>query len=134
MGFFKDMRQLEKIGKEQSKNKDVAGTMAMAHQRMEASQELLAEQTKIANAQATGVPATVTITGLRELPDDGTSMGRCDMDLTVIVHGLPPYPLTTKGYAAQVKFALTRPSPTLAAKVDPSDPSAIALDLATPVM
>jgi hypothetical protein len=129
MGFFKDVRQLEKMGKEQRKNMNVGQRMADAQVQMAAAQQMMADQTKVTNAQASGVPATVTITGVREIEGGITPM--CELDLTVIPQGLPPYPVTIRAHAAQVQAAFARPGLSLPAKVDPSDPTAVWLDYAS---
>jgi hypothetical protein len=134
MGFFKNINELNKIGKEASKNFDVGQTMSDAKARIANAQEMMARQTKAANmaasAEANGVDLEVSIIGMRQVGMMNFDP-MMEFELTAFPEGRPPYPITTQQTISQMQLAHVQPGTTLHAKVDPGDPSAIWLDLST---
>ena len=139
MGVFKSMRDLQKQAKQiEATMPPVADRMAAAQARMARANQMMAAQTKAANsavAAAAGTAGatarrTVTITGMRQIGMMNFDL-LVEFDLTVLPDGLPPYPATTQQRVSQMQIGRLQPGLTLEASVDPSNPAAIWLDLAS---
>jgi hypothetical protein len=52
-----------------------------------------------------------------------------DLELTVVAPGRPPYPVMIRQAVPQLHIAKVQPGSRLVAKIDPTDPSAVWLDL-----
>lgn len=138
MGVFKSMRDLQKQAKEIERNSPpVADRLASAQARMANVNQMMAAQTQAANAAAaaaagmidgSAVRRTVTITGMRQVGTLNFDL-LIEFDLTVLPEGMPPYPATTQQPVSQMQIGQLRTGLTLEASVDPSNPSAIWLDL-----
>jgi hypothetical protein len=137
VGAFRDLR---KQAKEMQRNMPSAGERLAASQaRMANASQMMAAQTQAANAAAAAVAGladgssvrrTVTITGLRQIGMVNFDL-LIEFDLTVMADGLPPYPATTQQTVSQMRVGQLRPGVTLQAAVDPANPAAIWLDLAS---
>ncbi len=118
MGFMKDVRDLNKLGKEAQKGWDPAAQMRQATQQMQqmsAQSELL----------TSGTPAPATITALR---DTGTLVNYqpvIEVDVTVMPPGAVPFPATgtVVGHAV---LASMRPGVSVQVRFDPGNPSIVA--------
>jgi hypothetical protein len=140
MGVFKSMRDLQKQAKEIEKSMPPAGQrMAAAQARMASTNQMMAAQTQAANAAAaaaagladgSAVRRTVTIAGIRQIGMVNFDL-LVEFDLTVMPAGMPPYPATTQQTVSQMQAGQLQPGLTLQASVDPSNPAAIWLDLAS---
>jgi len=129
MGMFKSMRDLQKQSKEIQKNWDVGAQLNDAQARMAAANDMMAQQTAAANIAATGVDATASIIALR---DSGTQVNfqpMCEIDLTVMPDGLPPYPVTIKQVVMQTQLAFLTPGKNVKVKVDPNNPATVFIDM-----
>jgi hypothetical protein len=139
MGMFKDMRNLQKQAKEIEKTMPpVADRMAAAQERMARANQMMAAQTQAANAGAaaaagladgTAVRRTVMISNMRQVGMINFDL-LVEFELTVMADGMPPYPATTQQAVSQMQIGRLRPGMTLQGAVDPSNPTAVWLDLA----
>ena len=140
MGMFKSMRDLQKQAKEIEKTMPPAGDrMRMAQERMAGASQMMAAQTQAANAAAaaaaglangTAVRRTVMISGMRQVGMINFDL-LVEFELTVMADGMPPYPVTTQQAISQMQIGQLRPGMTLQGAVDPSNPTAVWLDLAS---
>ncbi len=139
MGMFKDMRNLQKQAKEIEKTMPpAADRMAAAQERMARANQIMAAQTQTANAAAaaaagladgTAVRRTVMISNMRQVGMINFDL-LVEFELTVMTDGMPPYPATAQQAVSQMQIGRLRPGMTLQGAVDPSDPTAVWLDLA----
>jgi hypothetical protein len=140
MGMFKNMRDLQKMGREMEANMPPAGQrMADAQARMANAQQMMANQTAAANAAAaaaqgladgTSVRCTAVINSMQQV-----GMINFDLmvafDLTVMRDGLPPMPGTTQQTVSQMMIGRIQPGMTVDAAVNPNNPAGVWLDLNT---
>jgi hypothetical protein len=125
MGFFKDVHELKKMGKEASKNYDAKSQMSGAMERMAAAQDMLAQQTVAAQLQGAGEPATAQVRALR---DTGTLINMqpvLEIDLLVNREGAVPYPATVSQMVSHAQLGVMQPGAVLAVKVDPAHPATV---------
>ncbi len=135
MGFFKSMNELNKMGKEAQRNMDVGATMKNAQERMKAATDMMARQTEAANMAAnaaTGMDIETSIISVRQVGQMNFD-AIMEIQVTALPPGLPPYPATISQTVNQMQIGRLAPGAVLKAKVDPENPSAIWLDLTTPV-
>ncbi len=140
MGMFKNMRDLQKMGRDIERNSPPVGQrMADAQARMANAQQVMANQTAAAANQAalqaglangTAVRKTVTINSMRQVGMINFDL-MVQFDLTVIQDGMPPYPASTQQTVSQMQIGQIRAGMTVEAAVDPANPEAIWLDLST---
>lgn len=147
MGMFKNMRDLQKMGREMEANMPPAGQrmadaqarMAQAQDRMANMQQMMANQTAAASAAAaaaagladgTSIRCTAVINSMQQVGMINFDL-MIQFDLTVIRDGLPPLPGTTQQTVSQMQIGQIRPGMTCDAAVDPNNPEAIWLDLNT---
>jgi hypothetical protein len=133
MGMFKSMRDLQKQSKEINKNWDVGAQLDDAQTRMAAANEMMAQQTAAANIAATGVDATASIIAVRDTGAQVNFQPMCEIDLTVMPDGLPPYPVTVKQVVMQTQLAFVTPGKNVKVKVDPNSPATVFIDMTTVV-
>ncbi len=120
MGFFKDARQLSKMGKEMSKDYDPAAQMRQASQQMQ-------QMTQQSQLLVNGTPARATVTALRDTGTEINLQPVIEVDLTVFPDGGgAPFPATatTQGHA---QLATLTPGATVAVRYDPADPTTVTL-------
>jgi hypothetical protein len=125
MGFFKDVNDLRKMGKEASKNFDAKATMADGMQRMQAAQEMLAQQTTAAHLATTGEQATAQVLASRDTGAFINMQPVLEIDLLVTRAAQPPYPATVRQVVANAQLGLVTPGSTISVKVDPANPSTV---------
>ena len=138
MGMFKDMRNLQKQAKEIEKTMPPVGErMAAAQERMARANQMMAAQTQAANAAAaaaaglangTAVRRNVMISNMRQVGMINFDL-LVEFELTVMADGMPPYPATIQQPISQMQIGRLRPGMTLQGAVDPSNPTAVWLDL-----
>jgi roadblock/LC7 domain-containing protein len=128
MGFFKSVRELNKQGKEISRNWDVGAQLADAQSSMAAANQMMAQQTAAANIAATGLDATATVAAVRQGGALVNYQPMVEIDLTVMAPGSPPYAATVSQVVQQVHLARLRPGASLRVKVDPANPATIWID------
>ncbi|HET9898311.1 MAG TPA: hypothetical protein VFQ44_25565 [Streptosporangiaceae bacterium] len=140
MGMFKNMRDLQKMGRDAERNMPpVADRMADAQARMANAAQLIANQTAAANAAAaaaqgladgTAIKRTVVINGMQQVGMINFDL-LVQFDLTVMQDDMPPYPATAQQTVSQMQIGSIGPGMTVDGAIDPSNPSAIWLDLST---
>jgi roadblock/LC7 domain-containing protein len=128
MGFFKSVRELNKQGKEMSRNWDVGAQLADAQASMAAANQMMVQQTAAANIAATGLDATATVVAVRQGGGMVNYQPMVEIDLTVMTPGGMPYPATVAQVVQQVHLARLTPGSTLKIKVDPANPGLIWID------
>jgi hypothetical protein len=129
MGMFKAMRDLQKETREIQKNTDFGQMRKQGMARMAAGQEMMAQMTKQANLQATGVTCAATVVAVRDTGGMVNMQPIAEIDLTVLPDGLPPYPVTIRQAISQFDVARIQPGANLAVKVDPNDPASVFIDV-----
>ena len=92
MGMFKAMRDLQKESRETMKTTDFGAMRKDGMARMQQAQEQMAQMTKQANLQATGVTCTATGAAVRDTGGMVNMEPIAELDLTVLPDGLPPTP------------------------------------------
>jgi hypothetical protein len=140
MGMFKNMRDLQKQARDIERSMPPAGErMAAAQARMANAQQMMANQAAAANAAAaaaqgladgTAITRTVVINSMKQVGMINFDL-MVQFDLTVMQDGMPPRPATTQQTVSQMQIGAIRPGMTVEAAVDPSNPDAIWLNLAT---
>jgi hypothetical protein len=138
MGMFKNMRDLQKQAKQiEASMPPVADRMAAAQERMARANQMMAAQTQAANAAATAAAGLANGTAVRRnvMISNMRQVGMINFDLlvefevTVMADGMPPYPATIQQPVSQMEIGRIRPGMTLQGAVDPSNPTAVWLDL-----
>jgi hypothetical protein len=133
MGLFKNMNDLYKAGGEplgSGRHANRSERLAGAEAKMAAAQELMARQTQMMNLAATGADASAAVLQARPTTQMINFEPVVELDLTLIVDGRPPYPLTLSQPVPQIYLAKAQAGQVLKAKVDPADPSTVFLDFA----
>lgn len=144
MGMFKDLKKLSDQGKEaqkkQGKRTGMIGMMRdmpdQLHQATEAVDDAMALQDEMQKQNqllATGTPGKANIKGFT---DTGTLVNfnpQVVLDLSVEVAGKPPYDVQVTTSVPQVMLARLQPGGAVGVKVDPADPSSLAIDWAAAV-
>lgn len=126
MGFFKDVNELRKMGKEASNNFDAKATMADGMARMQAAQEMLAQQTAAATLATTGEAATAQVLASRDTGSQVNMQPIVEVDLMVTRStGGPPYPATVRQMIPNAQLGLVAPGSTIAVKIDPANPQTV---------
>lgn len=109
--------------------------LAAMQARMADVSQLMERQAQAANAAATGAGGftarcPVVIAGMRQVGTVNFDL-LVEFDLTVTPEGMPPYPATTQQLVNQFQAGQLQSGRTLLAAIDPSNPAAIWLDLAS---
>ena len=144
MGMFKDLKKLSDQGKEaqrkQGKRTGMIGMMRdmpdQLHQATEAVDDAMALQDEMQKQQqllTTGIPGKASIKGVT---DTGTLVNfqpQVVLDLAVEAAGKPAYDVQVTTSVPQVMLARLQPGGAVAVKVDPADPSSLAIDWAAAV-
>jgi hypothetical protein len=126
MGFFKDVNELRKMGKEASNNFDAKSTMADGMARMQAAQELMAQQTQAAQLATTGESATAQVLASRDTGAQINMQPIVEVDLLVTRStGGAPYPVTVKQMIPNAQLGLVAPGSTIAVRIDPANPQTV---------
>jgi hypothetical protein len=143
MGMFKDIKKMSDQGKEMQKKQGrrtgmigmLRDTPSMLHQASEAVDDAMALQETMQKQQAlltTGTPGVATIKGFT---DTGTLVNfnpQVVLDLSVAVEGKSDYDASLTTSVPQMHIPMVQPGSKIGVRVDPSDPSSIALDWARP--
>ena len=140
MGVFKSMHELKKQTKEMQRNSPPAGArMAAMQDRLADLNQMMANQTQAAANAASAAAAgasglaercPVVIVGMRQVGSINFDL-LVEFDLTVAPAGRPPYPATIQQLVSQFQVGTLSSGRTLQATIDPSNPMAIWLDLAS---
>jgi hypothetical protein len=98
---------------------------------------MMAAQTQAANAAAAAAAGLANGTAVRRnvMISNMRQVGMINFDLlvefevTVMADGMPPYPATIQQPVSQMQIGRLRPGMTLQGAIDPSNPTAVWLDL-----
>jgi hypothetical protein len=143
MGMFKDLKKLSDQGKEIGKQSGrptsmlgmIKDTPNMINQATGAIDDAMAMQ---ADMQAqnqlltTGTPGTATIKGLTETGTLVNFNPQVVLDLEVALDGKDAYTTQLTTAVPQMQIPLVQPGNKVGVRVDPADPSAIAIDWTRP--
>ena len=129
MGMFKAMRDLSKESREIQKTTDFGAMRKQGMANMAAMQEQMAQMTKQANLQTTGISCAATVTAVRDTGGMVNNEPIAEIDMTVLPDGLPPYPVTIRQAISPFYSGRVQPGASLSIKVDPNDPSTAFIDI-----
>lgn len=133
MGLFKNLNDMYKAGGEplgSGRHAKRSEAMAGAQAKMAAAQEMMAEQTRLVALATNGADASATILDTRQTAQTINHEPVIELDVTMILDGRPPYPLTVRQGVPPLHLAKAQAGGVLRAKVDPADPTAVFLDFA----
>ena len=121
MGFLRDIRDLQRTGKELARDFDPAAQMRAATVQL----QHMTQQADLATS-ASAVTATATVTALRETGMMIDTQPVAEIDVTVLPTAGAPFPATLRvqGVARLVGLA---PGATVAVRYEPASPTVVAL-------
>lgn len=131
MGFFKDIRQLQKTAEAMTppEYRGLGGGMRQMRDGVAQANQMLgglaAEAQKAQTLMATGRQGTATI---RALHDTGTTVNDnpvVELDLEVAVDGLQPYSVRHRQTIARLAVPSFQPGLTVPVRVDAHDPQSL---------
>lgn len=128
MGFLKDLRKLSKQSKEISKDWDPGEQMRAASAQLEATTEMMAQQTAAAELAVSGEPATAQVSAAG---DTGTVVNMqpvMEIHLLVFFADQPPFPVSVRQIVPLAQVGRLTPGTELAVKIDPDDRSKVWID------
>lgn len=129
MGFFKDMAEIKKVGKELRKDYDPVAQMRQGQAMMEQTNAMLLGMTARANSTAAlnGTPADASIVGVRQTGQYINMQPVLAIDLLVPTASGVPAPVTINEVVSQLHLARMQPGSSLAVKVG-STPQDVVID------
>lgn len=137
MGFFKDVRKLNKMGKEMYQQMDVPAQLAQAQASMTQAQQFMAQQTAAAQAGAEAAAApenalagAATITALRDTGMLVNYQPVVEIDLLVTPEGQAPYPVTRTATVTVENRMVCTPGREVKVAIDPADRTNVWVDWA----
>jgi hypothetical protein len=137
VGMFKDLKkmkgQAKEIDKQSGRRGGIGGMKDAVSQASSAVDDAMAMQAAMALLQ-TGTPADATIKATRETGMEINMQRAVEFDLEVTLDGGTPYPVTTTTPLPVTMAPLAQPGSAIKVKVDPSDPSQLAIDWAATQM
>ena len=144
MGMFKDLKKLkdqskamgEQTGRPTSMMGMLKDTPNMIHQATEAVDDAMAMQADMQKQQqllTSGTPGKATIKGFTDTGALVNFNPQVVLDLSVEVAGNAPYDVHLSTSVPQTMLARLQPGSAVGVKVDPADPSSLAIDWAAPV-
>jgi hypothetical protein len=115
MGIFKDVRKLQKAGKEMSAGYDPVAQMKAASAQMQ-------QVTKQQQLVTDGTAATATVNALRDTGSEINMQPLTAVEITIFPAGMPPFPssMSVVGHAALSGLAV---GSRINVKYDPADPN-----------
>jgi hypothetical protein len=128
MGFLRSISDLQKQAKEIDKDFHPGQQMKDAKIRMAAANEMMAEQTKAAQAAVSGIDGMATVLAVRQTGAMINFNPSVEIDLTVLPAGRPPYPATVRQTVPQIHLARLQPGAALHVKIDPGDAQSVWID------
>jgi hypothetical protein len=137
VGFFKDARKLNKMGKQMYMDMDVGAQMQQAQASMAQAQQFMTQQTQAAQmgAQVAAAPGdalrgTATITALRNTGMLVDYQPVVEIDLLVTPEGQAPYPSTQTATITVENRMVCSPGRAVQVAIDPADRTRIWIDWA----
>ncbi len=128
MGFFKDVKTLKEMGREELHKVDMKATMANGMAQMQAMNDMAATSATAVN----GVAATASITAVRQTGAQINFAPVIELDLLIFGPAGAPYPVTRRETVQQIYLSRAQPGQSLKVKVDPNDNTAVWIDWITP--
>jgi hypothetical protein len=128
MGFFKDVHQLNKMGKEASNNWDAQGQRAAGMERMAAAQQAMAAQNQALKLAADGIDGTASVLESRQTGALVNFDPMVSLDLLVTPPDGPPYPVTVELLVPQVNLGRIQPGSNVGVSIAKDDRSTVAID------
>lgn len=128
MGFFKDVRKLQKQAKEIDKTWDPGAGMAQAVQAMQSAGAMMEQQTLAARLAVEGEAASAQVTAARDTGQLINLQPVIEISLLVFLEGQPPYPVTLQQVVPMAQMGRLTPGTRLAVKVDPRARESIWID------
>ena len=131
MGFFKDLRNVQKQGKDMTppEYRGMGGMMRMSKDGMAQMSstmgQMQADAQKAQHLSVNGRPGTATITAVRQTGLFVNENPEVEMDLQVSVDGMQPYPATHRQVVAMIAAPQFQPGSTVPVKVDPAEPTSL---------
>lgn len=137
MGFFKDIRRLNKMGKEMYQQMDVAAQLQQTQAGLAQAQQVMAEQAAAAQmgaeaavAPESALPGTATITALRNTGMLVNYQPVVELDLLVTPDGQAPYPATLTATVTVENRMVCTPGREVKVAIDPVDRAKVWIDWA----
>jgi hypothetical protein len=141
MGMFKDINKMKKQGEEMQKAqgkrtgmigmlRDMPGTISQASSAVDDAMALQADIQKQQALLTSGTPGKATV---KNFTDTGTLVNfnpQVVLDLEVVCAGKDPYAAQLTTAVPQVYLGQLQPGASVGVRVDPADPSSIAIDWA----
>jgi hypothetical protein len=131
MGFFKDVRKLNKMGKDTYQQMDVGAQLNQASASMAQAQQFMAQQTAAAQAASQpdgGIPGTGSITAVRPTGMLLNYNPVVELDLLVTPEGRAPYPVTITDSITVVNRMVCVAGRAVPVTVDATDPRTVWVD------
>ena len=128
MGFLKDLKKMSKQSKEASKDWDPAAQMRQASAALEATSEMMAQQTGAAELAESGEPATAQVNAAHDTGTLANLQPVMEIDLLIFAEGQPPYPVTMRQIVPLAQIGRLVPGTRLPVKIDPADPGSVWID------
>jgi hypothetical protein len=133
MGIFKDLRAIKQETRKISANTPRAGVrMQEMNQKMAALNASLVQTTTLSTPGPGSVAARVQVVSVTPTVGSVNGSPRVDVGVTVLVPGRPPVPAFASLMVPVTGLHRLQPGATLSAWVDPADPTAFAIDWASP--
>lgn len=130
MGFFKDIRTIQKKAKEIDKTFDPGAQMAQSLQAMRDASAVMEQQTAAARLAVEGDPASAQVNAARETGQFLNMQPMVEISLLVFLEGQPPYPVTVREVVPMTQMGRLTPGSRLSVKVDPKARQTIWIDWA----
>ena len=122
MGFFKDIRETQRLSKELSRDWDPAAQMREGAATMRRMTQLLQEQADVRTASSSAVPAQATILNVTDTGSRINLEPVLAIDLLVSLPGQPPFPSVLRTPVPITEIAGLRPGQEIAVRVNPAPP------------
>lgn len=143
MGMFKDLKKLSDQGKEIGKQsgrptsmmgmiKDMPNQINQATGAIDDAMAMQADMQAQNQLLTTGTPGTATIKGLTQTGALVNFNPQVVLDLEVAVEGKDAYTTQLTTTVPQMQIPLVQPGNKVGVRVDPADPSSIAIDWTRP--
>ncbi|HEV2813234.1 MAG TPA: hypothetical protein VGW10_08290 [Solirubrobacteraceae bacterium] len=131
MGFFKDLRNVQKQAKDMTPQeyRGMGGLMRMSKDGMSqmssTMNDMQADAQKAQHLAVNGRPGTAPITAPRQTGTFVNENPEVEMDLQVTVDGMTPYAARHRQVIAMIAAAQFQPGATVPVKVDPAEPTSL---------
>jgi hypothetical protein len=143
MGMFKDLKKLSDQGKEIGKQsgrptsmmgmiKDMPNTLNQATGAIDDAMAMQADMQAQNQLLTTGTPGTATIKALQETGVLVNFTPQVVLDLEIVLEGKDSYTAQLTTAIPQMQIPMVAPGNKVGVRVDPADPSAIAIDWSRP--